>query len=36
MNSKEKEILIKLLPIVENFNISNDKEVEELRKLKKI
>lgn len=36
MYTKEKEILIKLLPIVENFNISNDKEVKELNKLKKI
>ena len=36
METKEKEILIKLLPIIENFDISNDKEVAELYKLKKM
>ena len=36
MNTKEKEILIKLLPIIENASVSNDKEVEELKQLKKI
>ena len=36
MDSKEKKILTKLLPIIENFNASNDKEIEELKQLKKI
>ena len=36
MESKEKEILINLLPVIENFDISNDKEIEELYKFKKI
>ena len=36
MEAKEKEILKKLLPILENSNVSNDKEIEELKKLKKI
>lgn len=36
MEAKEKEILIKLLPVIENLDKSNDSEVEALNKLKKI
>lgn len=36
MNNKEKEILEKILGIVENTDYSNDAEITELQKLKKM
>lgn len=33
---ESKDILKKLLPIIENIDSSNDREIEELRELKKI
>lgn len=36
MEEKDKEILIKLLPVIENLDKFNDSEVETLNKLKKI
>ena len=36
MDTKEINILTKMLPVIENLDISNDKEVDELIKLKKI